>query len=311
VLEIGDFGLTVGHLERSLDFYTRVLPFEILERSQAQGEDQDRLLGLAGARTRSARLRLGSESIRLTEHLEDKGHPVPADSRSFDHWFQHMAIVVADMDRAYARLREHKVRHVSTSPQTLPDWNPAAGGIRAFYFRDPDDHVLEIIWFPNGKGEPRWQDSAGQLFLGIDHTAIVVADTARSTAFYRDLLGLNVAGESENWGVEQEHLNQVFGARLLITGLRAAKGPGIEFLEYITPPGGRPLPPDARATDLAFWQTHLVIDGMDPIRSRLKSTGTTWVSRESPLGSCDGPAVANAFIVRDPDGHALTLSPAP
>ena len=76
------------------------------------------------------------------------------------------------------------------------------------------------------------------LFLGIDHTAIVVSDTGKSLAFYRDLLGLRVAGESENYGVEQEHLNQVFGARLHITGLRAEHGPGIEFLEYITPPGG-------------------------------------------------------------------------
>jgi len=54
-------------------------------------------------------------------------------------------------------------------------------------------------------------------------------------AFYRDALGLHVTGESENYGVEQEHLNQVFGARLHITGLRAERGPGIEFLEYIAP----------------------------------------------------------------------------
>ena len=32
--------------------------------------------------------------------------------------------------------------------QRLPDWNPEAGGIRAFYFRDPDRHVLEVILVP-------------------------------------------------------------------------------------------------------------------------------------------------------------------
>ena len=60
----------------------------------------------------------------------------------------------------------------------------------------------------------------------------MVSDTDKSLAFYRDLLGLRVAGESENHGVEQEHLNQVFGARLHITGLRAESGPGIEFLYW-------------------------------------------------------------------------------
>jgi len=67
------------------------------------------------------------------------------------------------------------------------------------------------------------------VFLGIDHTAIVVDDTNASLRFYRDTLGMQVAGESENYEVEQEHLNNVFGARLRITALRAAKGPGIEL----------------------------------------------------------------------------------
>ena len=78
-----------------------------------------------------------------------------------------------------------------------------AGGIRAFYFKDPDGHPLEILWFPEGKGDPKWQQPSDRLFLGIDHTAIVVSDTAQSLRCYRDTLGLRVAGESENYGPEQ------------------------------------------------------------------------------------------------------------
>src|SRR5258705_567885 len=162
------------------------------------------------------------------------------------------------MDAAYRHLRTHRGRHPSSGPQRLPDWNPNAGGIQAFYFKDPDDHVLEVIAFPPGKGEPRWQAAGGRLFLGIDHTAIVVADTEASVAFYRDALGLAVVGGSENHGTEQEHLNGVFGARLHITALRAASGPGIELLEYLAPRDGRPIPPDERANDVAHWQTRLL-----------------------------------------------------
>src|SRR4030095_15445455 len=207
VREVGPIGLTVGDLDRELMFYTNTLPFELVSVSEVSGKEQDALLGLSGANLRVAILKIGAEQITLTEHLVNKGRPIPEDSLSFDHWFQHIAIVVSDMDKAYARLRSHKVKHVSTAPQTLPEWNKGAAGIKAFYFRDPGDHVLEIIFFPPGKGDPNWQRPGTNIFLGIDHTAIVVSDTDKSLAFYRDLLGLRVAGESENYGVEQEHLN--------------------------------------------------------------------------------------------------------
>lgn len=304
VREVGAIGLTVGDLDRELMFYTNTLPFELISISEASGREQDALLGLSDAKLRVAVLKLGDERITLTEHVGIKGRPIPADSQSYDHWFQHIAIVVRDMDKAYERLRQHKVKHVSTSPQTLPAWNRGAAGIKAFYFRDPEGHVLEIIFFPPGKGDPKWQhagtkpESGLPLFLGIDHTAIVVSDTDRSLAFYRELLGLRVAGESENYGVEQEHLNQVFGARLRITGLRAERGPGIEFLEYITPPGGRALPGDVKANDLIFWHTHLVVDDVANLSAKLQEGGAAFVSK---------PGSARSQIVRDPDGHAIQL----
>lgn len=306
VREVGAIGLTVNDLGRELNFYTNTLPFELVSISETSGKEQDALLGLKNVKLRIATLKLGEERITLTEHLSKKGRPIPQDSRSFDRWFQHIAIVVSDMDKAYARLLEHKVTHVSTAPQTLPEWNQDAGGIKAFYFRDPEEHVLEIIWFPAGKGNPKWQRSGradqeigAPIFLGIDHTAIVVSDTERSLAFYRDQLGFKVAGGAHNYGTEQEHLNQAFGARLRITALKAERGPGIEFLEYIAPPGGRNLPADAKANDLVFWNTQLVVDELPAVANTLRSGGTKFVSK--PNGNF------HIQIVRDPDGHALTI----
>lgn len=298
VREVGAIGLTVGDLARELAFYTNTLPFELVSVYEAGDKEQDALLGLSDVKLRVATLKLGDERITLTEHAGRKGSPIPADSRSFDHWFQHIAIVARDMDTAYDHLRRHKVKHVSTGPQTLPGWNKGAAGIKAFYFRDPEDHVLEIICFPPDKGDRKWQQAGTNIFLGIDHTAIVVSDTDSSLAFYRDLLGLRVAGESENYGIEQEHLNQVFGARLHITGLRAERGPGIEFLEYITPPGGRPLPGTAKANDLVFWDTHIAVDDMARLSAQLHEDGVVFVSK---------PGSMRSQIVRDPDGHAIQL----
>jgi Glyoxalase/Bleomycin resistance protein/Dioxygenase superfamily len=155
------------------------------------------------------------------------------------------------------------VEHASPEPQRLPDWNKAAGGIKAFYFKDPDGHPLEILQFPSEKGDPKWHTVSDKLFLGIDHTAIVVGDIATSLSFYRDLLGLRVTGDSVNHGPEQERLNNVSGARLHITGLRAARGPGIEFLEYLTRRNGRPAA-GIEANDVARWET-------TPVDSRCQS----------------------------------------
>jgi len=252
-------------------------------------------------------MRLGGEAIELTEYLTPRGRPIPVDSRSHDRWFQHIAIIVSDMDRAYASLRQHRVEHASPAPQRLPDWNANAGGIRAFYFKDPDGHSLEILWFPGGKGDLKWHRPSDRLFLGIDHTAIVVSDTAQSLRCYRDTLGLRVAGESENYGPEQERLNNVFGARLRITTLRAPTGPGVEFLEYLTPRDGRPVPTDARANDLAHWQTTLVSQDAGAVAQAIRSSSCAMLSSGVVAPADRALWFTKGLLIRDPDGHALAV----
>src|SRR5215471_18503071 len=221
-------GMTVADMDRSLAFYTQVLAFERVSDVEVAGSAYEHLQGVFGLRMRVVHLRLGDEALVLTAYLAPKGRPIPVDSRSHDRWFQHIAIIVSDMERAYGWLRQHKVEHASTGPQRLPAWNTTAAGIQAFYFKDPDGHLLEILQFPPDKGDAKWHRPTEQLFLGIDHTAIVVSDTDASLKFYRDTLGFAVAGESENYGSEQEHLNNIFGARLRVISLRASAGPGIE-----------------------------------------------------------------------------------
>lgn len=298
--------ITVGDMARAVDFYGRVLFFEKISDVEMAGDALDHLHRLPGVRLRVVRMRLGMEHIDLVEVLTPRGRPVPADSRSHDRWFQHVAIIVNDMDQAHLWLRRHRVQPVSPEPQRLPDWNATAAGIRAFYFEDPDGHVLEILQFPPDKGDPRWQLASPSVFLGIDHTAIVVADTEASLTLYRDRLGMRVAGRSENYGLEQERLNNVAGAHLRITTLRAPAGPGVELLEYVTPRDGRPLPPDARANDLTHWQTRLTVASADDARTSLRG----WLTPLSPaVVTIPGPGlgVRRAFTGRDPDGHALLI----
>jgi catechol 2,3-dioxygenase-like lactoylglutathione lyase family enzyme len=306
VVKVEAVGITVKDMDRSLKFYTEVLGFKKVSDHEYTGDAFEKLEAVFGLNIRVARLQLGDEFIELTDYLTTGGRSIPEDAKSNDLFFQHIAIVVSDMDKAFQQVKKYSVEFVSTSPQTLPKSIPAAEGIKAFYFHDPDDHNLELIFFPNGKGQEKWQHNNGKIFLGIDHTAIGVSSTENSHKFYNDLLGIERKGDSWNKGVEQEHLNNVEGASLHITGYRAAAGPGIEFLQYINPGPGRTYPADSRADDLWHWQTTLVVDDATSLYNKLMNEGYKIVSKELVHQHADG-AHTRSFIVRDPDGHAMLI----
>src|SRR5215472_6361958 len=299
--------ITVSDMDRAVEFYSRVLSFIKVRDTEVTGETFENLEGVFGVRMRVVRMQLGDEFIELTEYLAPKGSSIPAGARSNDRSFQHIAIIVSDMDKAYAWLRQNKVEYASSGPQRLPDWNSTAAGIKAFYFKDPDGHPLEILQFPPDKGAEKWHRPSDKLFLGIDHTAIVVSNTEESLRFYRDLLGMRVVSESENHGTEQEHLNNVFGARLRITSLRAGSGPGIELLEYLSPRDGRPFPVDEHANDVIHRQTVLVTMSADEAVRDLFSAKVHFVSSGVIANRMDELDYSSAFIVRDPDGHAVEI----
>ena len=286
--EVAAVALTVSDAPAAARFFEAALDFEVVA-----GLDEHATTG-----GRSITVRLGSEIIVLHER-RPQGRPVPADSRSNDLWFQHVAIVVSDIRAACDRLDALGIRHTSPTPQRLPAWNPDAGGIEASYLRDPDGHPFELIGFPPGKGDARWQ-STERLVLGIDHTAIVVSSTEAGLRFYGDGLGLDVLGRSENWGPEQERLSGVPGARVRITSLRGADGPGVEFLHYLSPATGRPSPADTQPEDLWHVETRFQTADVEGVLDRLRSV----VSGIDATASADG-----AVHLRDPDGHAVSLAP--
>ena len=304
---VDSVALTVDNLDASRAFYEKVLNFEFVSETEVSGDAYEHLYGVFGLRLRIVTLRLGEERLQLEQFVAPRGRPFPADSHSNDRWFQHVAIIVSDMDRAFAWLREHNVTFASSGPQVLPLSNKQAGGISAFYFRDPDGHYLEVLHFPEDKGNPKWHEPLGRLFLGIDHTAIVVADTEASLKFYRDTLGLAIVGASENYGTEQEHLNNVFGARLRITTLHAARGPGVELLEYLSPQDGRAMPADTRANDIWHWQINLNAD-VDAVDRAARANHYRMVS---PGIVTEDPENITGIMIADPDGHVSLLESTP
>lgn len=309
VSRVAMIGFTVSDMDRAIAFYTGVLDFEKVADFRVTGSAYDQLEGVFAASSRIVHLRLGDQIVELTQYVSPPdGRPIPVPSHSNDLWFEHMAIVVADMDKAFDVLQKHGVRQISPEPQTIPASNVPAAGIKAIKFRDPDNHNLEFLWFPEGKGLAQWHKASNRLFLGIDHTAITVGDTEASVAFYRDLLGMKVDGGSLNTGITQEYLDGTFGARVRVTAMVPPEvPPHVEFLQYETPPGGRPMPLDTAANDVWHWQTTLVVADVRAAAEALRTAGVRFISPEVVTMPDKALGFSQAVMVRDPDGHAMRL----
>jgi catechol 2,3-dioxygenase-like lactoylglutathione lyase family enzyme len=246
-------------------------------------------------------LRLGSQAIRLIR-AEPGGRRYPADVAGWSPLFQHIAIVVADMARAYTHLSTLPGwKPISTSgPQALPT---TSGGVSAFKFRDPEGHPLELIAFPPGAVPPQWRTASQDVCLGIDHSAISVASTATSIAFYESL-GLDRSGGSFNVGREQAMLDDVPDAVVEVTALTPAQTtPHIELLCYQGDFDRRvqqQAPDDATATRLVLAMES---------RATLEA-----VCAHASSALLFGPEVRENNLYRallhDPDGHFICLETA-
>lgn len=308
VQSISSVGFTVSDMERSVAFYRDVLTFKPISDVEVDGPEYDQLWGIYGVRARVVRMQLGEQQIELTQFLSPPDfRPIPMPSYSHDLWFQHVAIVVRDMEAAWAQLRKHHVRQISPRPQTIPASNVPAAGIKAIKFRDSDGHNLELLWFPEGKGNPVWKRGGADLFLGIDHTAMTVRSTESSAKFYRDLLGMAIAGSTLNMGTTQQYLDSLPGARTRVTGVAPQIGPpGLEFLEYELPTAGRPFPADSHPTDLWHWQTTLAVSDIEAAAAALRDTAQ-FISKGIVVLPDTQLGFKKGFLARDPDGHAMQV----
>ena len=249
---VAGFTLVTADLARLVQFYRDVLGFTAHGADTPIDTGEMALLGLSGAGRRQM-LSLGDQILWI-DQFEQVGRAYPADSDAASPWFQHFALVVDDMPGAYGRL--HGITPISQEgPQQLPG---ASGGVQAFKFRDPDGHPLELLQFPVGKTPSAWRDRrrlGGQIGLGIDHSAISVADAAASAAFYQ-ALGLATGERTLNEGPAQERLDDLPGVEVAVIPMNPPGGTShLELLGYRTPRGQTgpvPRPNDVTATRIVW-----------------------------------------------------------
>ncbi len=254
---ITGFRLVTGDLPRLRRFYDEVLGFTPEGEAQPIGVDEMAVLGLRGYGLRQV-LRLGEQIVGIDQY-EEAGRAYPDHGDAASLWFQHLALVVADMAQAYPRIAG-AAPISSGGPQLLP---ASSGGVYAYKFRDPDGHPLELLQLPANARPHHWQGKSatpGQIGLGIDHTAISVADAEASLTFYA-ALGLSPGHRTLNHGPEQQHLDDLADVQVEVVPMQPEQGtPHLELLVYRAPRGAAGLP--LQANDIAA--TRVVWSGARP-----------------------------------------------
>ncbi|MHB8258347.1 MAG: VOC family protein [Acidiferrobacterales bacterium] len=276
IRRLARFGLTTADAKSAAKFYEAAFGCRLVATDRLGGQNFERLMGVTGGADRIT-LSLGREIIQLMQ-FDSPGADYPGASLSSDLVFQHFAIVVADIERAFQQLSAIAGwTPISTAgPQRLP---ASSGGVVAFKFRDPEGHPLELLAFPDDASSNGQVESPGEICVGIDHSAISVSDSAASIAFFQNL-GLYVSARSFNHGAEQQRLDDVIGAEVDVTVLvPLCPTPHLELLCYRS--GQRRPTGVQRCNDIA--STHLFFE------------------RCMPSNTADRQF--NVRSMQDPDGH--------
>ena len=230
-------------------FYEDLLGFSRTEETRLSGLGFEARMGLPGS-AQAIHLRLGEERIELVQ-CDRPGATYPDGVAGDDPRFQHFAVVVSDMAAAWALLKDAPgwTPISQDGPVRLP---PRSGAVEAMKFRDPEGHPLELLAFPAAATPQSWRGQRG-LFLGIDHSAITVADPRRSIEFYKGL-GMSITAQTHNVGIEQSRLDGVAGADVAVAALSPSEpDPHVELLGYASVRPPTPVgPTDVAATRMIF-----------------------------------------------------------
>ncbi len=300
VLRLLRISRTVSDIDEAIAFYRDALDFCVVSKVTHDGDAWSEMMGVPDACAQSVMMRLGDQGLELIA-FDPPGATYPPDSSSAGLWFQHIAVVVSDIDAAYTKLQGYSFKPISEhGPQQLL---PTSGSVSAYKFRDPDGHPVELIQFPLGTGSDIWQKKCN-LFLGIDHSAIDVMDMERSIDFYIRLLGLRITSRTVNSGLEQARLDHLQDVLVDVVALQTVIDgvPHVELLGYKRP-DGRSVPMDVKFNDVVADRLVLQVHDLASLMDMLEAENVAVVSS----GMVTFPNGQRCVQVRDPTGHLLIL----
>lgn len=139
-------GLTVSDLDRSVIFYRDILGLEFQGEILMVGEETDKMFHKKNCKARVAYLN-GSKNmeappVELIQFVDNAVNNVQSDL--FTTSISELCFYTDDIDLVYKNLIENNIECLS-EPQYFDFTAQGFGKSRAFYFKDPDGIILEMM----------------------------------------------------------------------------------------------------------------------------------------------------------------------
>lgn len=139
-------GLTVSDLDRSVIFYRDILGLEFQGEILMVGEETDKMFHKKNCKARVAYLN-GSKNmeappVELIQFVDDAVNNVQSDLFTIS--ISELCFYTDDIDLVYKNLIENNIECLS-EPQYFDFTAQGFGKSKAFYFKDPDGIILEMM----------------------------------------------------------------------------------------------------------------------------------------------------------------------
>lgn len=135
-------GLTVSNLERSVDFYTRILGCTLIMQQEKVGGYLAQIVGYPDASVKMAHLSdpAGHHVIELFEYVTPEVISTDLEPRRVGN--AHLCFLVSDLDSIYAAIQNEGITFISTP---VPVDTGANAGGAGLYLKDPDGITMELF----------------------------------------------------------------------------------------------------------------------------------------------------------------------
>lgn len=151
IADVLHFSFTVSDIERSVDWYTRVLELELVHRQRQDNEYTCKLVGIPGAILEVAQFAVpgvpparSTHMLELVEYIEPRGRDL-GELATNSVGCAHLALMVDDIHERYIRMVAQGVPF--RNPPVAITAGANEGGF-ACYFCDPDGITLELLQPP-------------------------------------------------------------------------------------------------------------------------------------------------------------------
>jgi catechol 2,3-dioxygenase-like lactoylglutathione lyase family enzyme len=306
-------GRMVADLDQSVAFY-KAIGFSLdstTDTAWHKDKDLEHLYGVDGVQTRTARMLITNRAsgqpftVYLRQFKGIKRRHLAVHS-AWEPGATHFSLVVPDAQLLWSQLQAAgMLRARSWGAQLIAPPGQTKGSIA--YLTDPDGLDIELLAQRPAAPKDAGHVASPDTLPGVGHAGIIVLDSAKSRAFYGQLLGGHPQSADSPW-LKGDFYDSVVGGhgnivRIYDESFAEAAAPQVRLNLALIEFQNRKKPVAAYGiTDIGVAYVGFQVEGLNSLLAQAKAAGAKVVSKPEIVSEQNG---THATLIRDPDVGAF------